>query len=430
MYLVNENTRLFVHFAEVKDIVKILVLPSGEVNKWFWLFFIKNAIMKSMQLPSVQAILDIISAPPRRILWSRLPSDDEAEEALAARVAQDQVDSHYHRELHLVLQGERLCLVGGRAFRLRPGEAVFIDRWEEHVLSAWPGSEDVPYVSAVLHGHDTMWWHVIRETSLGKFDLVAQETHVILSAELSAFFRRHLDAAMACADLGEATVRLATSVNAAVAEYGLAIGQAIQSGSPQTMPLEMVRSRIAETNGAHCTVKGLAALAGMPATTLDRKFRAAFGCSVRDEIQRVREAYVKMSLVGGHTQKEIAASLGFSAVSNYNRWQRTHDRRSNRLEDIVRTYITHRHGANCSLAELAERFGYSQSRLVHLYRERTGESIGDRVHQARIDYVRAHPELTDAKMAKALGFLSETAYRRWRRQNAGTGMNSDEFGLH
>ena len=130
----------------------------------------------------------------------------------------------------------------------------------------------------------------------------------------------------------------------------------------------------------------------------------------------MREAYVRHAVVCGETQKAIATALGFSAVSNYNRWRRQHDRRANRLEDIVRTYIDHNHGANCSLGELASRFGYSVSRLVHIYKERTGESIGDRVRQARLDYLQAHPELPLQTLAKNLGFLSEASCRAWRRR--------------
>ena len=107
----------------------------------------------------------------------------------------------------------------------------------------------------------------------------------------------------------------------------------------------------------------------------------------------------------------IASSLGFTAVSNYCRWRRTREQRSSRLEDIVRTYIDHCHGANCSLAALAARFGYSASRLAHIYRERAGEAVGDAVRRARLEFLRAHPALSDAEMAKALGFRSVAAYR-------------------
>ena len=362
------------------------------------------------------------ASPPRRLLFSRLDSDAEAETPAARAAFERQgVDSHYHRELHLILSAPRLFRVGCRRFLVRPGEAVFVDRWEEHVSVAPPGAGNAPLITAILHGHEPMWWHTIREIRLNNFALVAPETHVNLSSELSAFFERHLDAALVDTAMPETAIRLATTVNAAIAEYILAVGRAAQAGERQALPLEAVRRRIAESNGAHCTVAGLAALAGLDPKTLDRRFRAAFGRSVRDEIQRVREAYVRLAVVRGETQKAIATALGFSAVSNYNRWRRQHDRRANRLEDIVRTYIDHHHGANCSLGELASRFGYSVSRLVHIYKERTGESIGDRVRQARLDYLQAHPELPLQTLAKNLGFLSEASCRAWRRREMNPG---------
>lgn len=372
-----------------------------------------------MQIRTLDEILAALRAasPPRRLLFSRIESDAEAETPAAAAAFKGRPnDSHFHRELHLVLSSSRLFRVGGRSFLVRPGEAVFVDRWEEHCSVAPPGVTDAPFVTAVLHGHQPMWWHTICEQGFNNFRLIVPETYVNLSPELSAFFERHLDAALVDTAMPETAIRLATTVNAAIAEYVLAIGRAAQAGERQALPLEAVRRRIAESNGAHCTVAGLAALAGLDPKTLDRRFRAAFGRSVRDEIQRVREAYVRFAVVCGETQKAIATALGFSAVSNYNRWRRQHDRRANRLEDIVRTYIDHNHGANCSLGELASRFGYSVSRLVHIYKERTGESIGDRVRQARLDYLQAHPELPLQTLAKNLGFLSEASCRAWRRR--------------
>lgn len=370
--------------------------------------------MEKMALEPLRAIIGQL---PKRLLFSRLPSDAGAEEVARGLDFHRSPDSHYHRELHLVLQGEQVFRVGGKVFMMRSGDALFIDRWEEHGHTTPPSSKagDLPYVCAILHGHEPMWWHIVRETRPGTFVLVSDETHVILSDSLSAFFKRHVDAASVCADTHKMAVRLATAVNAAVAEYALALEEAAPGGASRGMSLEMVRRRIAETHGARCTVKNLAALAGLTQQTLERRFRAAYGRSVRNEIQRVREEYVHMAVVCGESQKEIAAALGFSAVSNYSRWLRSHSRRSNQLEDIVRTYIDHSHGANCSLSELAARFGYSVSRLVHIYKERTGESIGDAVRRARCEFVRAHPGLPDAKMAKALGFQSVAAYHRFRR---------------
>ena len=365
-----------------------------------------------MDLESLQKLID---TPPRRILFSRLPSDPGA--AVAARKLNfpSRPDSHFHRELHLVLQGERFFRVGARVFHLRPGDALFIDRWEEHnqARPAPSGTEAPVYVSAILHGHDPMWWHTVRETPAGGFALVAEQVYVILPEALSVFFGRMVDSASACANAREMAVRLATAVNAALAAYAIALREAEETGGGGAMPLAAIRRRIAETRGAGCTMRELAALAGMSPSTFGRRFRAAYGYSVRDEVRRVREEFVQMAVVCGESQKEIAAKLGFSAVSNYSRWLRSHNRRSNQIEDIVRTYIEHRHGANCSLSELAERFGYSASRLVHLYKSRTGESIGDAVRRARRDYFRAHPAFSDAKMSKALGFLSVKAYRHF-----------------
>ena len=359
-----------------------------------------------MEKPTLETVRASLASPPRRVLSSRTDSDEGA----AAACPPHRTASHYHRELHLVVAGERFFSIGDKVFRVQAGDVLFIDRWEEHGSCPVPGMAEAPYACAVMHGHTPIWWNAVIERPDGTPELIDGATYVILTEEVSAFFSRHFEAALGCPDAAAAAVGLRTATISAVAEYAIAVGRAANDVRAP-LPVDMVRKRIADTSGAHCTVKGLAALAGLTPQTLDRKFRAAFGRSVRDEIQRVREAHLRFAIVSGQTQKEIASSLGFTAVSNYCRWRRTREQRSSRLEDIVRTYIDHCHGANCSLAALAARFGYSASRLAHIYRERAGEAVGDAVRRARLEFLRAHPALSDAEMAKALGFRSVAAYR-------------------
>ena len=87
----------------------------------------------------------------------------------------------------------------------------------------------------------------------------------------------------------------------------------------------------------------------------------------------------------------------------------------------VRSYIRAAHGADCSLSILAETFCLSKFRLVHLYRQEIGETIGDTIDTARATYVRAALKRGASlkSICCAVGFSSPTSLCAWRRRILG-----------
>ena len=84
----------------------------------------------------------------------------------------------------------------------------------------------------------------------------------------------------------------------------------------------------------------------------------------------------------------------------------------------VRSYIRSAHGADCSLARLAEMFCLSRFRLAHLYRQEIGETVGDTIDAVRATYVRAalRRGAPLKSICRAVGFSSPASLCAWRRR--------------
>lgn len=90
----------------------------------------------------------------------------------------------------------------------------------------------------------------------------------------------------------------------------------------------------------------------------------------------------------------------------------------NNIIDLVQSRIENSHGRNCSLDQLAEYSGYSKFRLAHLFKEKTGKTVGCYIDEVRINYLlfghiggKKHKEV-----AYELGFKSPSAFSTWLRK--------------
>lgn len=88
------------------------------------------------------------------------------------------------------------------------------------------------------------------------------------------------------------------------------------------------------------------------------------------------------------------------------------------IVDLIVSRIENMRGRDCSLAQIAHYAGYSRFRIAHIFKERTGMSIGDFVNQVRLRYLdRAEIlDLSTKQAAAELGFQSTTAFYNWRRK--------------
>ena len=90
--------------------------------------------------------------------------------------------------------------------------------------------------------------------------------------------------------------------------------------------------------------------------------------------------------------------------------------------DIIRSikkYILNRQGCECSLEKLEAFTGYSKFYISHLFKEKTGSTIGKYVNTIRIKYT-AEAEIHGIpykEIAKQLGFSSIQAFSPWHKKH-------------
>lgn len=87
--------------------------------------------------------------------------------------------------------------------------------------------------------------------------------------------------------------------------------------------------------------------------------------------------------------------------------------------ESIKQYIRNRQGCNCSLEKLEEFTGYSKFYLSHLFKAKTGSTIGKFINGVRVEYT-AEAELHGIpykEIACQLGFSSIQAFSPWKKNN-------------
>ena len=90
------------------------------------------------------------------------------------------------------------------------------------------------------------------------------------------------------------------------------------------------------------------------------------------------------------------------------------------IVDLIVSRIENMRGRVCSLEQIARYAGYSRFRVAHLFKARTGMSIGDYINRIRVQYLDQARilGLSSKQIATELGFQSTTAFYNWRRKAA------------
>lgn len=95
---------------------------------------------------------------------------------------------------------------------------------------------------------------------------------------------------------------------------------------------------------------------------------------------------------------------------------------------LVKGRIESLNGVGCSLAEMSKFVGYSPFSLAHLFKSKTGMSIGEYRDKVRGEYVcRAQVlGLKTKEIAAGLGFSSASAYLNWKSSRPTYQMDEDQ----
>ncbi len=268
--------------------------------------------------PPYREVADMLAIPVRRLI-SRRSTQTEAD--LAARPRTSTIARHNHRELFLVLSGSIDFAIAGRTFAAHTGDMLFTDRWEPHGASLAAGSR--PAYVAVFHFNATPWACVNLMTATPSADVLILDTHHFFGRDAVSFFSRRLREAAKRAFLHRFEQLALPAVNALACDYRRVLAlRALEREGAMTDPIWRAVVRIRDTGGRGCRAGDLAESAGMSGKNFAEAFAARTGMTVRRAIEVARFDLYRIARINGHSQKEIADALGFSAVSHFNRWIR------------------------------------------------------------------------------------------------------------
>ncbi len=268
--------------------------------------------------PPYRAVADMLAIPVRRLI-SRRAVQTEAD--LAARPPASAIAQHNHRELFLVLSGSIDFVIAGRTFAAHAGDMLFTDRWEPHGAGLAAGSR--PAYVAVFHFNATPWACVNLMTANPAADVLILDTHHFFGRDAVSFFSRRLREAAKRTFLHRFEQLALPAVNALACDYRRVLAlRALEREGAATDPIWRMVVRIRDTGGRGCRVGDLADGAGMSGKNFAEAFAARTGMTVRRAIEEARFDLYRVARINGHSQKEIADALGFSAVSHFNRWLR------------------------------------------------------------------------------------------------------------
>jgi AraC-like DNA-binding protein len=268
--------------------------------------------------PPYRAVADMLAIPVRRLI-SRRAVQTEAD--LAARPPASAIAQHNHRELFLVLSGSIDFVIAGRTFAAHAGDMLFTDRWEPHGAGLAAGSR--PAYVAVFHFNATPWACVSEVMPNRANDAIFLDTYHFLGADAVAFFSRRLREAAKRVFHDRFAELALPAANALACDYRRALAlRALEREGAASDPIWRTIVRIRDSAGRGCAVKELAENAGMSRTYFAKAFAERTGMTVRRAIEQARFDLYRIARINGHSQKEIADALGFSAVSHFNRWLR------------------------------------------------------------------------------------------------------------
>lgn len=269
-------------------------------------------------------MLEIIAEPERWLLVgsSFAPDIQPVNHPRHAAWMLSNSHTHAHHEIMIVLSGEGRHGYGGQIYPIKPGTVFFFKAFESHDASvpAWT-TEGVQLWIALTTSEAIISYCVIQE---GTFT-PRQHWHLILSRDQIGSSDQAFLAGGASLILPPVMYRLHLR-----SFLGICLCMAVHAGfdpesshavsTVQQQIIQAMQHHIEETAGRGVTVESLASLAGYSKYHLLRLFKQNTGHSVHEYINMCRISRTHEMLATGHSQKEIAATLGFSSPSAFLHW--------------------------------------------------------------------------------------------------------------
>ena len=239
--------------------------------------------------------------------------------------------SHRQREILFVLEGESDYILDSHWYRLRPGDAVFVEPWQSHGCFYREDENNLKHLWFILHSkflsgcynNVGLAGQVQREWLYGT---VSGPAHQML---LNNWDRARTAKAEDCPWYAE---QLRRSFELALGEMATNI---LQSGGN---PLRRKRDDVAEFMadyidrhlGRDCSLARLEKITGYTRCYLSHLFREYYGKTIGSAVNEARMRYI-LEQNWQSSAKDIADELGFASVATYWKWRRN----NRKLETVI-----------------------------------------------------------------------------------------------
>lgn len=224
------------------------------------------------------------------------------------------LERHLRYEFLFILQGTAEYVFNGTQVTLQPGDGILIRPWVTHQggypenvadgIHLWLGISRNHFHGSIHFlesGKDTCQ-HLTRESAPELVSLLLKKEKGDQGRDSSSLFALF---SLLLQDLAEENTK-----------------EDHDSGDRMEHIIKQVRSRIASSNGANCSLEELSKIFGFSKSHLCHSFRKYTGQSVGEYINNLRMQYVTVAREHGMTQKEIAADLGFSSPAAFWLWKK------------------------------------------------------------------------------------------------------------
>jgi len=262
-------------------------------------------------------LLSAFSRGIRRIICRHSPGTPETENE-HSRI-------HQHREILFVLRGESNFPLNHKLFDVKAGDVILIDRWIPHRFGYLPSEKNMLYLWFYLFPtHLNFLLHQIDQDGnvsyVIKWVELASDLKLVLDRRWDEFDKLSPQKALANLDrflnfplnmlLDE--FRLYLHLNELKEEKSLANNDIVNS----------IQRIIEAKNGRDCSLAQLEKLTGFNRFYISHLFKAAYGISIGEYINRVRIIFFESAKKRGVSHKQIAFELGFSSNSSLLMWYR------------------------------------------------------------------------------------------------------------
>lgn len=248
---------------------------------------------------------------------------------------QTNVNTHNHlkREVLFVLDGESDFMLNGDWHRIKKGDAIFIEPWEEHNNFYSQDEHDIKHLWFFIHPKYMYVFFVFLDHAGNMTSkLYHEEFSGLVFKNLLMNWDRIHDTKLNDSYLFMQLMR--TSINQVLLELVYKIlYQAVDSQrKPIEKIIDFVAGYIENYHGKNCDLPQLSKLTGYSQYHLSHLFRKHLGKTIGAAINEARMSYIIVQK-GRLNAKELSDKLGFSSVNSFWKWRRNNQAMEKQLRE-------------------------------------------------------------------------------------------------